>query len=98
MTWISLLTQKELEDRISPVETFDFGEINYHFFKDILSELNNLKTQVDDVVALLEFLFLQGSESQQADMFLRFIAANLAKDKIVVFYDDESGSSISGNG
>ena len=41
--------------------------------------------KVDDVVALLEYMFLQGDESQQVDMFLRFIASNLAQNKIVIF-------------
>ena len=71
-------------------ETFDFGDIpDYPFFGFALSEISELKPKVDDLVALLEFLFLQGSESQQADMFLRFIAANLAKNKIVQFWNDD---------
>jgi hypothetical protein len=73
------------------VETFDFGCIEYAFYGHILSEINSLRPKVDDVVALLEFLFLLGSESQQVDMFLRFISANLAKDKIVLFWNEESG-------
>ena len=72
------------------VETFDFGDIpEYSFFGHMLSEINELKSKVDDLVALLEFLFLQGSESQQVDMFLRFLAANLTKNKIVHFYKDD---------
>ena len=91
--WIALLSHDELKEcdnkTYSNLESFDFGEIEYHFFKEIISELNSLKPKLDNVVALLEYLFLQSSESQQADMFLRFVAANLAQNKTVLFYDDQ---------
>lgn len=51
-------------------------------------EIERLKPKVDEVVALLTFLFLQGSESQQIDMFERFLAANLGKGKIVHFWSE----------
>jgi hypothetical protein len=73
-------------------EAFYFGDtddnITLGISPKIFNEIAALKPKVDDVVALLTFLFLQGSESQQLDMFERFLAANLGKGKIVHFWSE----------
>jgi hypothetical protein len=93
--WIALLTQEEFESawlqNCDRKKYFHFGDINNNEFKitsEILMEIAVLKPEVDDVVTLLRFLFLQGSESQQLDMFERFLAANLGKGKIVHFWSE----------
>ena len=65
---------------------FWFGDDRDDLPSQVLDEIDILAPKVDDVVTLLEFLFLQGSESQQIDMFIRFLAANLGKSKIVHFW------------
>ena len=74
------------------VEAFCFGNItdskNFGITPKLLSEITALKPKVDDVVELLTFLFLQGSESGQLDMFERFLTANLGKGKIVHFWSE----------
>ena len=99
---IALLTEEELTEACTKSKNysgedwfhhcsfksyFEFGDNNdYSSFP--LDEIAALKPKVDDVVALLEFLFLQGSESQQIDMFSRFLAANLGQNKIVHFWSE----------
>jgi len=70
------------------VEAFCFGATDDDVPEQVLSNIDSLKCLVDDVVALLTFLFLQGSESQQIDMFERFLTANLGKGKIVHFWSE----------
>ena len=67
---------------------FWFGDGRDDLPSQVLDEIGILAPKVDDVVTLLEFLFLQGSESQQIDMFIRFLAANLGKSKIVHFWSE----------
>lgn len=73
-------------------EAFHFGDtddnITLGIAPKIFDEIGALKPKVDDVVELLTFLFLQGSESGQLDMFERFLAANLGKGKIVYFWSE----------
>jgi hypothetical protein len=73
-------------------EAFHFGDtddnITLGISPKIFNEIAALKPKVDDVVALLTFLFLQSSESQHLDMFERFLAANLGKGKIVHFWSE----------
>jgi hypothetical protein len=91
--WIALLTEEEYEAAKDwSEEAFCFGNItdskNFGITPKLLSEIAALKPKVDDVVALLTFLFLQGSESGQLDMFERFLTANLGKGKIVYFWSE----------
>lgn len=99
--WIGLLTPEEYEAaqaKVIPHENnfwHDNCDNNFVYcFGDlqcsdrVFWEIEALKPKVDDVVALLEFLFLQSSESQQIDMFSRFLAANLGKGKIVHFWSE----------
>ncbi|UQS94969.1 hypothetical protein Pam2_89 [Pseudanabaena phage Pam2] len=83
---------RQLEDQLRQAIC---GEISLESFQvkddvpyETLKEIERLKPKVDEVVALLTFLFLQGSESQQIDMFERFLAANLGKGKIVHFWSE----------
>jgi hypothetical protein len=76
-------------DHILRTQAFHFDDdAPFYTVDNRLKELEALKPKVDDVVALLTFLFLQGSESQQLDMFERFLAANLGKGKIVHFWSE----------
>ena len=84
---IALLTQEEYETARAKAY-FEFGDARDDVPDNVLNEIAALKPKVDDVVALLEFLFLQGSESQQIDMFSRFLAANLGQNKIVHFWSE----------
>ena len=73
-------------------DIFYFGEVDDNLAlgisTKIFDEIRALKPKVDNVVALLTFLFLQSSESQQLDMFERFLTANLGKGKIVHFWSE----------
>jgi len=102
--YIVLLTEKEFERAIKSAEPYEaefwfhhcdlsknsfwFGDGKDDVPYEAIKEIERLKPKVDDVVVLLTFLFLQGSESQQIDMFERFLSANLGKNKIVHFWSE----------
>ena len=99
--WVALLTHEEFESARNKAyfgedwfhncrskDYFDFGDARDDVPNNVLDEIAVLNLKVDDVVALLTFLFLQGSESQQLDMFERFLTANLGKSKIVHFWSE----------
>jgi hypothetical protein len=100
---IALLTQEEFKEatraafyiegehwfhHIDQKNEFWIGDDNDDVPTNVLREIDSMKVEVDSVWHLLVFLFLQGSESQQLDMFERFLAANLGKGKIVHFWSE----------
>lgn len=100
---IALLTQEEFKEatrkafyiegehwfhHIDQKNEFWFGDDKDDVPINVLREIDKIKVEVDSVWYLLVFLFLQGSESQQIDMFERFLNANLGKGKIVHFWSE----------
>jgi len=87
---------KNISD-LNGVKTFKFGQTPYPFSLYVLSEINSLKVKIDDFIAFVEYLFLQYSERENYQMFIRFVAANLANNKIVIFWSEKSGFICSEN-
>ncbi|MCA2594030.1 MAG: hypothetical protein IM526_02565 [Microcystis sp. M38BS1] len=85
--YISLLT--EGESYFPETRTFDFGNTGDGIDKNVFQEINGLNIEVDKIVSLLEFLFCQCSDSQQLDMFSRFLTAHTGHSKYYTHFWEE---------